>query len=628
MGEPTAEVRVRLVVDDQSEGTLERVKEGLHEAGGEARVTNDLLRGISLNLEHIAHAQAEASRGGGDIAGEVAKGNVEFALMKAGAELVAEGVKQAWEFTEKLTDASLEAAEAAEAQEKHMAGFLFLMDGGKHSMQELREYTADQREEFAKFGIEAGVSTKSLVDSYDKLIEKGTMSSEKAKDLAEQMAIVGRVVPGGAEALAQGMSGVEMGMVRARNPIVQLIAATHMLQGNAKSVAQQMQHMAPTKQMELAEQAIARQAESLKKMGAQVPDMKQLRASFGDVKEGFLESMGNPMMEALVPQLVKLRDFLAQHMEQIKAFGERVGVAAGEAIEYVSNVLQGIYEGLRFSWDDFKTTFHQIFGDWEAAWAETRTDSAHIKSEFADVGIALTGVFKVIAGIIHEAVDAARSIADVLHLHAPGTSVAGDKQALLERTAKNPLSDDKTFEKNMDAYAKAAMHAGMSFAEAQRVMDQAREERQQIRDVGGAEKQDVLNDDWAKVNEALQYNISNHREGLAEYQVEMIAGSKDAQQALLDGKIKIHEGMDEFIRMLNEKAPELAAKLHDASSTIAKGGGIKPQGGNINFVNSHFHIKQDFQDQDPDRVATVFRKELSRSAMSATVSRLSGGSGF
>ena len=54
-----------------------------------------------------------------------------------------------------------------------------------------------------------------------------------------------------------------------------------------------------------------------------------------------------------------------------------------------------------------------------------------------------------------------------------------------------------------------------------------------------------MNDDWAQVNQALQYNVTNHRQGLLEYQVGLIASSKDAQAALLDGRIKIAEGMDD-----------------------------------------------------------------------------------
>ena len=96
MTEP-AEVRVRLVVDDQSAGTLEKVKAGLQDTGDEAKVTNELLKGIGLNIEHIAAHQVQAAAHQGNLAEEVAKGNVYFAVMKASVDLVGEGIKQAWE---------------------------------------------------------------------------------------------------------------------------------------------------------------------------------------------------------------------------------------------------------------------------------------------------------------------------------------------------------------------------------------------------------------------------------------------------------------------------------------------------------------------------------------------------
>ena len=626
MPEGIAEVGVSLVVDDQSTATLQKVQEGLHQTGEEAKVTSGLLTSIDANLAALVQHTQHAAKGSGDIAHEVAKGNVEFELMKGSVELVGEAIKVAWEFTEKLTDAAIESAEAAEKQEKDMAGFLFLMDQGKHSMAELRDYTSMQREEFEQFSVTAGVAVKDLVGSYDKLIERGSMSSEKAKELTEQMAIVGRVVPGGMQSLAQGMSGVEMGMVRARNPIVQLIAATHTLQGNAKDVAKQMQHMAPEAQMKLAEDAIARQAEQLKKMGAVTPDLGHLKESFEGVKEGFLESMGKPMLEALVPQLVKLRDFLALHMEEIKRFGEKIGAAAGQAIEYVGSVLQGIWQGLSYNWDEFKTTFHEIFGDWEAAWGTSRETTADIKQEFFAVGTTLKDIFLDISKTVKAMVEVAMDASDVLHGRAVGTSQLQVTGAGLTAAAADPMLAPKAFEAAIDRF-RAKAEGVMDPANIEADVLKMRQTHEGYQAAGEEDKSAVVSQNWDKVNEALEGSIQHHQDSLTDYQIKLLAGSDAAAMAIHTGQIHIAGGMDELMKMIGEKSPELAAKLRDMGNVVKNQGGIKPSSPVQNFYGG-VHVKQDFKDQEPDAIMLTFKKGLASAASNRTSSRTGSAFGW
>jgi hypothetical protein len=624
------EVRIRIVADDQSEATLEKVKAG---------------------FEHVEQSTKHAATAGHDLAGEVLKGNIYFELAKKGAEAVAEAVKVGVESMEKMTEASLEAAEAQEKQERQMAGYLFLMDQGKHSMAQLRDYTGQQREEFEAFGMSAGIAVKDLVGAYDNLIERGSMSSEKAKDLTEQMAIVGKVVPGGMEGLAQGMSGVEMGMVRARNPVVQLIAATHLLKGNARDVAQQMQKMSPERQMELAERAIARQADALKKMGAAVPTMEQLKTSFEGVKESFLESMGKPMLGALVPQLARLRDYLVQHIEEIKAFGERVGRAASDVIEYVGTALDGIYSGVSENWEEFRQTFHQIWGDWEDAWASATRSTGDIKVEFHEIGVTLRNVFveimryvKAAGEVIMDASDLWSQVAaakdeliggkefdehgnKVVHKgRAVGSTDASIQAAALAEQARNPMQSQQEWERNKDVFVAKAQNAGMKPEEVDAYVAGLAKVHDQFEKAAQDDKAAVASQNWAKVNEALQYNIDHHQEALNDYVIQQIAGSEQARDALLHGGITIAGGMDAMMKLLNEKAPELAAKLRGPLNPLS-GKGITAPKLTQNF-HGGIHIKQDFKDQDPDRILLTFRRDLANAAANRTVSRVSTPFGF
>jgi polyhydroxyalkanoate synthesis regulator phasin len=637
MSDESAEVKVKLVVDDTSAATLDSVKHGFEGVDGEAKKTTADLEKLKEQLQQIHHQtppsnpfaglaeeiaklqpkQHDSSAG---IAKEVLKGNIYFGIMKEAVGLVGEGIEQAWHFTEQLVGSSVEAAEAQEKQEKQMANFLSLMDGGKHSMQDMRQYTGELREEFARFGTTAGVATKDLVEGFDHLVARGTMSSEKAKELTEQMAIVGRVVPGGMSALTQGMSGVEMGMVRARNPIVQLIAATHTLEGNAKSVASAMQKMTPEKQMELAEKAIAKQAESMKRMGAVPPDLGQLKASFGNVGESFRESMGQPMMAALIPNLVKLRDFLIKHADEIKAFGQKIGDAAASAIEYVSIAIDGIYAGMTENWESFRDTFEKIYGGWKDAWLNGEQSTTEIKKDFETVGHVLRDVFEDILKYTKAAVEVAMKGNDILHLNPIGTTQAGVASEALEHAARTPESDE-AFKNRKDEYSASATAMG---ADPEKI-DAYVNSMNTLHDAFSAAAQDdksaVMADSWGKVNESIQYNIQNHREGLNEYILATIQGSAAAKKALHDGAADIGNGADALMKLIAEKAPALAKEIANIGKTaISASGGVHAKQP-VQIFNGGIHIKQDFKDNDPDRIAIIFRKELSNAAASRTVSR-------
>ena len=95
------------------------------------------------------------------------------------------------------------------------------------------------------------------------------------------------------------------------------------------------------------------------------------------------------------------------------------------------------------------------------------------------------------------------------------------------------------------------------------------------------------------------------------------------------------EGFDALIKTLEVMSPELAAKLKGAREAM----GLPPPGVTtptdhkppapvVNMPGAHITIKQDFRDQDPDRVALVFQRDLMRAATATRQSKLAGVFGF
>ena len=135
---------------------------------------------------------------------------------------------------------------------------------------------------------------------------------------------------------------------------------------------------------------------------------------------------------------------------------------------------------------------------------------------------------------------------------------------------------------------------------------------------------DVLSMSIDSVSASLKYSMDHHQDALSDDIIKMIVGNKNMAQALHDGTNTIEHGANALMKMIADKAPEIAKQLQLlGGSTIAKGGNVKPPD-HPTYISGGIHIKQDFKDQDPDRIALVFRKELSKAAQSRTMSRNGG----
>src|SRR6266850_1490617 len=597
--EATGEVRIKLVVDDLSKSIVEGVKQGFAEMNAEAEKTK----------------KAAGSEG---IAGEVFKGNLAFGLASKSASLLAEGVHQAWEFTEKLADAAMEAADQQAMQERGMAGLLLLMDGGAHSMEQLKAYTGDVIDEFENLAIKSGTAASSMVDAYDQLISRGTMSSEKAKDLTEQMATVGKIVPGGIGALSSGMAMMEAGMVRARNPIVQLIAATHTLQGNAKAVAAQLQHMTPEKQIEMGERAIAKQAEALKKAGAiGAPSLGELKVSFDELKDKFLEGMGKPILAALVPHLVAVRDFLAEHVEAIEEFGAKVGYEVGHAVDFLSDIVSGVYDAFHENWDEVASTFDELTESFRGMWDFGKANAGTIAHTFKDITVDFIHAMKWVADTMDKVRDGIVSVLKMV----PGIgdkireAHAGNEEARARTAARGVTAEgDAQFNAQVETYRKAATEAGTLQEEINRNIASMRDWHNEFLAQSDAVAHAVASKDSAGVAEYFQKAIDTNNQGSLDYAFSLLNDNEALRDAFVTGKVSIHGGFQELIHVLGEKAPELAAKMREAANIVKKEGGIKAPGHQVNFYGAAFHITQDLRGEDPDRVILTFRKDISRAA--------------
>lgn len=130
-----------------------------------------------------------------------------------------------------------------------------------------------------------------------------------------------------------------------------------------------------------------------------------------------------------------------------------------------------------------------------------------------------------------------------------------------------------------------------------------------------------------QVDDAVQKAINTGNSGLLKYIGSVFTGSTALQSAFGQSGVLTAEGYVALANSLGEGAAEFKAQLMKTAAEMGyKGAGaaplVKPEALKVSVGGGNtINIKQDFRDQDPDRVAVVFQRDLQRAAENRVMSR-------
>lgn len=111
----------------------------------------------------------------------------------------------------------------------------------------------------------------------------------------------------------------------------------------------------------------------------------------------------------------------------------------------------------------------------------------------------------------------------------------------------------------------------------------------------------------------FQNAISTNNDAVAQYIANLVTKSKELQSALLFSSELTAEGFTALAQMVEGKSKEFAELLRSAGAQKAEA--AKPAAPKIHMSGGQvFKIQQDFRDQDPDRVAFVFQRDIAKAA--------------
>jgi hypothetical protein len=116
------------------------------------------------------------------------------------------------------------------------------------------------------------------------------------------------------------------------------------------------------------------------------------------------------------------------------------------------------------------------------------------------------------------------------------------------------------------------------------------------------------------LGDAFQSASKNANLGMQQHIATVLGGSRDMQIAFLEAAKLTSEGYSALAELLPESAKDFKEEL----KRKAAGVGTEEAKGHGPSINLHggqtFKINQEFRDQDPDRIAVLFRRDILSSA--------------
>jgi hypothetical protein len=633
------EIRGRLVLDDAASATTEKIAHGLSHIDERVRHTTGELGGLMR--------QAVATALG-------------FQFDR--------GIHSAMELGHEVFGAANEMRET----QKALAGVVMMTDKTGMSFEGALDKGYALHEELEMIGVKAGVAGDSMMEAFQSIAARSKKSTEEVTRFLEMSATVGRVVPGGLAGITAGFANIEMGVIRARNPVVQLVAASGILGSklhNAREVAKAMMKMSQEDQLKTAEAAIARMHEKVKDMPL---TFSQLSTSMKGMREQVMVAMGEPLLRALTPPLQKLQQYFLANKESIEHWAKSVGEKVGE---WMTSAAESFRDGFQY----LQSHADEIAGAIKSAMHTVREVVNFLLEHKETIGIMFGAKLGIGAGM--GAVNAAMGLGGALSCGAGASAfgrtlgpaaAAGAAGALsvvivgsvavaidelvklykitdgfssdaqqsedarrarmFELAGKHGATDEdkKELQKLEHSYRDNAAAAGLTTAEVNKFVASLSDLRAAVQGVDAANAaalagmqgdegmgQNVQAVDANQWINAYNTAIASGNDALVRNAMLVLGKNEWLAAALMNSADKLAGGYD----ALSQTAEKFGLPMFGKGAREGVGGAM-PKIAHVAMNGGQtFHIKQDFKDKDPDRIALIFRRDIAKAALTRTASR-------
>jgi hypothetical protein len=628
-----ATIGAELRLDDFASKTLDKVKGGLGVVSGKLAGIKD----EALNMAKTAFGTALGFQVSGLL--DTLKGVAHEALGKA--------------------------VDAASAQ-KGLTMAMAMSQRMGQSYETLQRRAKGVQVELDNLAMATGTTHQEVYELFEYMAEATTKTPSQIQAMTTTMIGAARAIPGGIKEIKSGVDALRSGAVTAANPLVKLISLTGVLQGNAQQVAKKMMWIAPQKQLLLAEEAMKRMA---KKMESVPMSFEESVAALGVFKDQMFKTFGQPFLKGLLPVLNNVRNYLVANSGAVEKFAKTMGQKAGEwaakageailsAFKYLDSNGPAIAETIKEAALTVERVFKYVFAhkDEIATMGKVAlagkaasmvapgavgalggkavgalggavkggAASAGLAASGASAGVAAASVGAAVAAwaaVAYQAHELYQEVAgsrseDVQNMESlkeamMKSATSGDSAAVEElgnRLVKAAQKVDNESANAMAALANSTLRQAMELKAQTTSLMQAADEADVAAGKAGLEGK-YLADVY---NQAIQ--VGNM--GAARYAADLLINSGRTAETLEQAGVKLEGGFEKFGELFEGAADEVRKKLEGFLKTGEEKKDAKSKY-NLN-INGSITIKQDFRDQDPDRIASVFTDDLVKAAQSRT----------
>ena len=591
-------VKAKLELEDESTPALEHIKKGFE--------------GVHEKANDAAHEMLGFGR----------DALASFVGFNLGAPI--EAVNS---FTEEIFGAS----RASEDATRSLAGVLTLTGDAGDTFEQTTAMAAGLKDELENIAIAAGESADGVIMAYSAIAERSDKSRAQVEELTESMVYAGRAVSGGFAAISEGMQGIEVGAIRANNPIVSLIKQAGLAKGSGRQIAESLSEMALKGQIEqvtaLAERAVTEMGE---KMKAQKPTFTQLETSLKGIREQVMQVAGAPLIASLMPQFEHLKTWLATNQQLVTNDVGEVSGAIGDAIREGGELMSEGFQYLRDHGDEIKEDLREGAREIKEAFEVAKSVAEFIWEHREALAIAW-GAKTVVPGVIGAAQSVAGGYGAVKGAitGAPATAEAATSwlASMGTKVVAGEAAEGTALATGFGATVVAATTLAAGLTAVAGVAATGYEAWGLYNDIVDEHKKDLAAETEAMNRATEQYGESEKATRDAnEWLTQLVAQGDDAKAALLETAMAAKEASNSLrdIADLHQEKPQIGGEdagyalsqiLNESvKSQLADVGNKRNKDLKMDFSGSKFEIQQDFRDQDPDRVAIVFKQDIVKSA--------------
>lgn len=498
---------------------------------------------------------------------------------------------------------------------------------------------------------------------------------QKATKETESLATIANVLGKNTSDLAQEFAFMGEGVVKTKGQLFQLLQGTGIFGKNTKEAAGYWAKLSDESRMQQLAYGLEQVSAQLGKSEPMIGDyLTTIDNLFGMAKEKLGEPIVESMKPALIDLIAKLKSAMPQIEKFGVMIGKEMGKWVEEAVKqfeqgfkYIETHSEEIKNAIAEGYKTAKEVVEFILEHKEeiaiAFGAKTALPAlqagASAAGSLIDVsakgigplagtggglaaGAATMVAFAAAVGAFALAVDQWQ---DLMAGSRGGISDAAQTQTARkdyfqrfgqETMGEMSQADISQFEKVRAAYVKTAEEMGENARAAGELADRAWAAHRAVRDmVGPVEQAQKMFDQFAKarsegvipdeqsiatadaligqVGASFTKALNTQNAGAAQYIANLLGKSEALQGAFLASADLTSEGFEALASMVESQSKEFAELLRGRASE-GKTKAATPAAPKIVMTGGQtFNVKQDFRDQDPDRVAIMFEKGIGQS---------------